>query len=70
MMKNMKMRNVETITPTSLALKPFILYIITKIVRFNSFPQASITRNATLDKGFLAWISDIPSSRRDVWNSG
>ena len=30
MMKNVKMRNVETVAHTSFALKPFILYSITK----------------------------------------
>ena len=52
----MKMRNVETITRTTFALKPFLLYIITKTVRFKhiQLSPASITRNTSLDKDFLA----------------
>ena len=49
------MRNVETITHTSFPPKLFILYIITKAVRFNyiQFSQEGIKRNTTVDKDFL-----------------
>ena len=40
-------------------------------INYNQFLQASIcTRTTTLDKlfkDFLAWISDIPLSRKDGW---
>ena len=53
----------ETITHTTFSLKPFILYIKTKTVRFQ-FSQASITGNTSLvNKDFLALISDSPSRR-------
>ena len=46
----MKMRNVKTITHTTFSLEPFILYIITKTVRFKyiQFSQAIITRNTSI----------------------
>ena len=53
------MRNVETIH-TSFSLKSFILYILTKTVRFGyiQFSQASITKNTTLtDKDFLSSLN-------------
>ena len=58
------MRNVEKpITHTTFSLKPFILYIITKTVRFQ-FSQASITGNTSLvNKDFVALIPDSPSRR-------
>ena len=68
----MKKRNVETIARTSFSLKLFVLHIITKTVRFYNyiqFSQASITKKYNLSKDFLAWISEIPASWRDVWNS-
>ena len=55
----MKMRNVETITRTSLSLKPIILYIYDKktVLHLNyiQYSQAG-PRNTTLDKNFPAWI--------------
>ena len=53
----MKMRNVETITHTTFSLKPFILYLITKTVRFNyiQFSQANITRNTSVEKKITLW---------------
>ena len=53
------MRNVETITQTSFSLRPFILYIITKTIRFN-YIQYNL-----LDKDFLRveGMSEIQAKR-------
>ena len=52
---NMKKRKVETITHTTVSLKPFYFVLNNKngSLNFIQFSQASITRNTSLDKDFL-----------------